>query len=180
MRYLVLLLALALVVPAALGKTLKSAYDEAGPGEGYDKLLVLDPEVTYTGGCGVLIGKKSCIRVNGALCDLEGSQVFLSQPGTSLDITGCCLINGGTFGAIYVADSASANIDGNTICKNGIGLYIWEYSSATVKNNIIFKNNKSGGSMYGVAKHQSTGTLDILYNDIDANYGGNYMYFCPG
>jgi parallel beta-helix repeat protein len=180
LRYLVLLLALALVVPAALAKTFQSAYDEAGAGEGYDKLLVLDPEVTYTGGCGVLIGKKSCIRGNGALCDLEGAQVFLSQPGTHLDITGCCLINGGTFGAIYVADSATANIDGNTICKNGIGLYIWEYSSATVKNNIIFKNNRSGGPMYGIAKHQYTGTLNILYNDVDSNYGGNYMYFCPG
>lgn len=180
MRYLVVLLALALIAPAAMAKTLQSAYDEAGAGEGYDKLLVLDPNTTYTGGCGVLIGKKSCIRGNGALCDLGDSQVFVAQPGTQLDITGCCLINGGTFGAIYVADSATANIDGNTICKNGLGLYIWAYSSATVKNNIIFKNNKSGGSMYAIAKHQDTTTLNILYNDVDSHYGGNYMYFCPG
>jgi parallel beta-helix repeat protein len=176
LRYLVLLLALALVVP----KTFQSAYDEAGPGEGYDKLLVLDPEVTYTGGLDVLQGKKSCIRGNGALCDLDGGQIFVSQPGTQFDITGCCIIDGGAYGAIYVADSATANIDGNTVCKSGVGLYLWAYSSATVKNNIIFKNNTSGGSMYGIAKHQYTGALNILYNDVDSNYGGNYMYFCPG
>lgn len=179
-RYLVLLLALVLVVPAALAKTLQSAYDEAGPGEGYDKLLVLDAEVTYTGGLGILQGKKSCIRGNGALCDLDSGQIFVSQTGTELDITGCCLIDGGASGAIYVADSAEANIDGNTICKSGVGLYLWAYSSATVKNNIIFKNNGSGGSMYGIAKHEYTGTLNILYNDVDSNYRGNYMYFCPG
>lgn len=180
MRYLVVLLALALIVPAAVAKTLQSAYDEAGPAEGYDKFLVLDPEVTYTGGLGVLQGKKSCIRGNGALCDLDGGQIFVSQPKTQFDITGCCLIDGGGLGAVYVADNANANIDGNTICKSGIGIYVWENSAATVKNNIIFKNNKSGGYMYGIAKHEYTGTLNILYNDVDSHYGGNYMYFCPG
>jgi parallel beta-helix repeat protein len=180
MRYFAFLLALALIVPVVGAKTLQSAYDEAGAGEGYDKLVILDPNVTYTGGCGIVQGKKSCIRGNGALCDLEGGQIFCSQPSTQLDITGCCIINGGSIGAIYVADSSSANIDGNTICKSGIGLYIWAYSSATVKNNIIFKNNKSGGNMYGVAKHQYTTSLNVLYNDTESNYGGNYMYFCPG
>jgi parallel beta-helix repeat protein len=180
LRYLVVLLALALVVPAALAKTFQSAYDEAVPGEGYDKLLILDPEVVYTGGLGVLQGKKSCIRGNGALCDLEGGQVYASQPGTQLDITGCCLYNGSGSGAIYVADSATANIDGNTICKSGVGLYVWTYGSATVKNNIIYKNNNSSGKMLGVASHQSTGSLSILYNDVDGNPGGNYMYYCPG
>jgi parallel beta-helix repeat protein len=180
LRYLVVLLALALVVPAALAKTLESAYNEAGPGEGYDKLLVLDPNVTYTGGCGMLQGKKSCIRGNGALCDLNGGQFFVSQPGTQLDITGCCLIDGGEYGAIYVADEATANIDGNTICKSGVGIYAWAYATATVKNNIIYGNDRSGGSNYGIAKHQNTSSLNILYNDADKNPGGNYMYFCPG
>jgi hypothetical protein len=180
LRYLVFLLALALVVPAALAKTLQSAYDEAGPGEGYDKLLVLDPNVTYTGGLGVVQGKKSCVRGNGALCDLSGNQIFISQPGTQCDITGCCFVGGSAFGAVYVADGANANIDGNTICKSGTGVYVWLNAIATVKNNIIFKNNVGGAPMYGIAKHQSTTNLSVLYNDVDSNYGGNYMYFCPG
>jgi parallel beta-helix repeat protein len=180
LRYLVVLLALALVVPAALAKTLQSAYDEAGPGEGYDKLLVLNPNVTYTGGLSVVQGKKSCIRGNGALCDLDGNQVFISQPGTLCDVTGCCFVDGSFLGALYISDGASANVDGNTICKSGIGVYVWMNASATVKNNVIFKNTKTGAPMYGIAKHQSTTSLNVLYNDVDANYGGNYMYFCPG
>ena len=180
MRFLVVLLALALVVPAALAATLQSVYDAAGAGEGYDKLLVLNPNETYTGGLCVLQGKKSCIRGNGALCNLEGGQIYVSQPGTQLDITGCCLYNGGGTGAIFVADNGSANIDGNTICKSGTGLYIWSFGSAPVKNNIIYKNTLSSGNMVGIASHQSTSSLSILYNDVDGHPGGNYMYYCPG
>lgn len=180
MRYLVVLLALGLVVPAALAQNLQQAYDAASPAEGYDKLLVLDPKVTYTGGCSVLQGKKSGIRGNGAACNLDGGNIFVSQPGTVLDITGCCLYDGGFVGAIYVADQATANIDGNTVCKSGNGIYVWMYASATVKNNIIFDNNKNGCSRYGIAKHQYTTSLNILYNDVHQHYGGNYMYFCPG
>ena len=90
------------------------------------------------------------------------------------------MIDGGGLGAVYVADGANADIDGNTICKSGIGLYVRQYYTATVKNNIFFKNNKSGGSMYGIAKHEYTGTLNILNDDFDSNYGGNYIYFWPG
>ena len=60
---------------AAFGVKLQTSYDKAGPGDGYDKLLVLDPNETYTGSCGVLIGKKSCIRGNGALVDLDGGNI---------------------------------------------------------------------------------------------------------
>jgi len=125
LRYFAVLLALALVVPAALAQNLQQAYNAASAGEGYDKLLVLDPKVTYTGGCAVLQGKKSCIRGEGALCNLDGGNIFVTQPGTVLDISGCCIYDGGFVGAIYVADQATANIDGNTICKSGLGIYVW-------------------------------------------------------
>lgn len=177
MRYLVLALAIALAAPAVWGITLQKAYDEAGPGEGYDKLLVLDPEVTYTGGCGVLQGKKSCIRGNGALVDLQNNQIYCGQPGTEALITGCCIINGSNAGAaIAVQDGAKAMIDGNTICKNGAdGIKVWLDSSATIKNNIIY-----GSARYGITAYQTSYyNCTILYNDVD-NTSGNYMYFCPG
>ena len=166
-----------IAVAGAYAIRLQDAYEKAGPGEGYDKLLVLDPKETYVGSCGVRIGKKSCIRGNGALIDLDGGSVQAGGNGTDLTVSGCCLINAGYYGAINVTDGAKAQVDGNTICKsNGIaGVRIWEYSTATIKNNIIWDNAK-----YGVAKHQNTGTLDILYNDVDNNKAGNYMYFCPG
>jgi parallel beta-helix repeat protein len=177
MRYLAVALAVVLLAPAVWAKSFQQAYDEASSGEGYDKLLILDPDVKYTGGCGVLQGKKSCIRGNGALIDLENSQVYISQPGTEVLLTGCCFANG-TNGdaAVAVQDGAKATIDGNTICKNGLdGIKVWMDSSATIKNNIVY-----GCMRYGIAAYQTSyANCTILYNDID-NTGGNYMYWCPG
>jgi hypothetical protein len=174
-----LLFATCLLVVAAGANAirLQVAYDKAGSGEGYDKLLVLNAKETYTGGCGVMIGKKSCIRGNGALIDLDGNSVQAGGFGTQLDISGCCLVNAGYYGAVNIAGGAGGTVDGNTICKsNGIaGIRVWEYSTATLKNNVIW-----GNATYGVAKHQNTGTTNILYNDVDNNKGGNYSYYCPG
>jgi parallel beta-helix repeat protein len=157
MRYLAVTLAVVLLAPTVWAKSFQQAYDEAGPGEGYDK--------------------QSCIRGNGALVDLDNSQIYVSQPGTEALITGCCLING-TNGdaAIAVQDGAKATIDGNTICKNGLdGIKVWLDSSATIKNNIIF-----GSARYGIAAYQTSyPSCSILYNDIDRT-SGNYMYWCPG
>lgn len=164
-------------VAGAYAVRLQEAYDKAGPGDGYDKLLVLDPKETYTGGCGVLLGKRSCIRGSGAVVDLDGGNVQAGGNGTDLAISGCCLTNAGYYGAVNVSGGANALVDGNTICKsNGIaGVRVWEYSTATIKNNIIW-----GNATYGIAKHDYTGTLNIRYNDVDNNKGGNYMYWCPG
>jgi hypothetical protein len=162
---------------AAFGLSLQQEYDKAGPGEGYDKLLILDPSKTYTGGCGMAIGKKSCIRGKGAYVDLDGGTIIVGSAGAELTIEGCCLYNAGYYGAINVQNGGNAIVNGNTICKsNGIaGIRVWEYSTATIKNNIIY-----GGATYGIAKHQSTGTTLISYNDVNHNSSGNYMYFCPG
>jgi hypothetical protein len=168
---------LCLGAATAFGVTLQSAYDACGPGDGYDKLLVLDPKVTYTGGCGVLMAKKSCIRGKGALVDLDGGSIMAGQYGTEVTVEGCCLINAGYYGAVNAQDGANVIVNGNSIAKtNGVAaVYVWIGCSGTIKNNIIY-----GGKTYGIAKHQSTGTLNILYNDVDNNLAGNYMYFCPG
>jgi parallel beta-helix repeat protein len=176
MRYFVLLMIFSLAVPAAFGKSLQQAYDEAGSGGGYDKLLVLDPNEVYTGRCEVLAGKKSCIRGNGALCDLKDNQIYAGQSQTELYLTGCCIINGySNSGAVAVYYGANAIIDGNTICKSGMGIMVWRDSTATVKNNIIWGNTK-----YGIAKHEYTSGPTILYDDVSNNPGGNYMYQCVG
>jgi len=177
MKYLALASIIVLLAPAAWAKSLQQAYEEAGPGDGYDKLLILDPQIKYTGGCGVLMGKKSCIRGNGAMVDLDGGSIQAGGTGTQLTITACCLMNGGYYGAVNVINGANAVVDGNTVCKNNglAAIRVWEYSTATIKNNIVW-----GNKTYGIAKHDYTGTLQILYNDVENNPGGNYMYFCPG
>jgi hypothetical protein len=162
---------------AAFGVNLQQVYDQAGPGEGYDKLLVLDPNKSYTGGCGMAIGKKSCIRGNGAYVDLDGGSIVIGSSGTEAVIEGCCFYNAGYYGAINIQNQGNGIINGNTICKsNGIaGIRVWEYSTANIKNNIIY-----GGATYGIAKHDYTGMTYIAYNDVHNNSQGNYMYFCPG
>ncbi len=171
MRSFVLLVGLALIVSAVGAKTLQSAYDQAGPGEGYDKLVVLDPLELYTGRCDLSEGKRSCIRGNGALVDLKFGQVVASGSGTELFLTGCCLVNGNA--AVSVQNGAAGTIDGNTICKSVMGVKAWESKSCTLKNNIIYGND------YGVTREEYTST-DISYNDFDNNAKGNYVYWCPG
>lgn len=171
MRYLVFLLSLALLSPLAWAKTLQDVYDQAGPGEGYDKLVILDPNESYTGRCDVLEGKKSCIRGNGALIDLQFGQVVASGAGTELMITGCCLVNGNA--AIAIQNGAAGIVDGNTVCKSVKGIQAWQSLSCTVKNNIIYGND------YGVAREQNT-SITVLYDDVDNNPKGNYVYWCPG
>ncbi|UCH78566.1 MAG: right-handed parallel beta-helix repeat-containing protein [Candidatus Coatesbacteria bacterium] len=171
MRYVVFGVALVLCVSTAWAVKLQDVYDQAGPGEGYDKLVVLDPNVTYTGRCDVLEGKKSCIRGNGALIDLQFGQVVASGTGTELLITGCCLVEGNA--AIAIQNGATGIVDGNTICKSGKGVQAWQSLSCTIKNNILYDND------YGIAREENTSTT-ILYNDVDSNSLGNYVYWCPG
>jgi hypothetical protein len=176
MRIFVVLAVSLTFLAAAGAKTLQQAYDEAGPGEGYDKLLILNPSTTYTGGCNLLQGKKSCIRGNGALCDLDNGSILATGLHTDLYLSGCCLIDCNEYSAaVSVYEGATATVDGNTICKGNMGVVVWLLSKATIKNNIIFGNAK-----YGIARHQNTPTLTILYNDVHNNPGGNYMYLCVG
>ena len=87
--------------------TLKEIY-EAAPNMGeYDKYLILETGVTYTGG--FLIGKiydpniadlsgpdglNVCIEGNGAILDLQGEQICISYCSNKLDIDNCIIING--------------------------------------------------------------------------------------
>jgi hypothetical protein len=174
MRYLILVVSMFAAAGTVGAISFQAAYDAAPPGEGYDKLLVLEPNEKYTGGCGLLPGKKSCIRGNGAVCDLKGGPITAWGAGTELYITGCCLINGGD-AAITVQDTSRATIDGNTICKGYAGVRSWNTATAVIKNNIIY-----GQSYYGIARLEKVAHTVISYNDVDENAHGNYMEYCPG
>ena len=101
-----LVLLVAAAAPAGAG-TLRAAYDAAGPGEGYDKLVVLAPGVVYTGGLHVgpiLIpesveysgepGLDVKIVGNGAVLDLAGSQLSISYCPNRLDVEDCVIVGG--------------------------------------------------------------------------------------
>lgn len=89
------------------GATLKEMYDAAGPGEGYDKLVVLERGKIYRGG--LFIGKffdpvtltfqvsdEKDVRIkgNGAIIDLMNGQIHIAYTKHKLDIDSCVIMNG--------------------------------------------------------------------------------------
>jgi len=92
---------------AASGTTLREAFEAAGPGGGFDKLVVLETGRIYTGPLhigptlpcysSVLVGDEGLdVRIagNGALLDLEGGQLCMSYCNNRLEVEDCVVLNG--------------------------------------------------------------------------------------
>jgi len=173
---------LAILVPAivsvpaiASATTLQSVYDGSGPNGQYNKYLVLDGSVTYTGGLLVSSGVHACIRGNGAILDLQESMIQIHGIGAKLDIDHCVIINGClpssgyTQGALDFVGSAG-RIMNNTIDANmiGIKIYLTGQDSVVVINNIIVHNTVAGLLFLAGSEPQ------VSYNDAWGN-GANYL-----
>jgi hypothetical protein len=106
MRYLLpIILILTLCQPLS-ATTLKEMYDTAPAAMGYDRYIVLETGVTYTGG--LLVGgvfnrvtaefelDEEDVRIvgNGAILDLQGAEICLSYCNGRLDIDDCVVLNG--------------------------------------------------------------------------------------
>jgi hypothetical protein len=101
------LLLVTLIGPAAGGESLKAVYDAAGAGGGYDKYIVLQQGVTYTGGLwvggtfnrvtGAFEGDGVDVRIvgSGAILDLKGDEICFAYCNRRLDIDDCVIVNGG-------------------------------------------------------------------------------------
>ncbi len=107
MKKILLIIFLSIFGFSAHSITLKEVYETAPAQGAYDKYLVLETGVTYTGG--LLIGKifdpiiadlsgpeglDVRIEGNGAILDLEGEQISISYCNNKLDIDNCIIING--------------------------------------------------------------------------------------
>jgi hypothetical protein len=92
---------------AVFAISLRQAYEEAGPANGYDKWGELQTGVTYTGGLLIgpgmppieyeLIGPPGVdVRIvgNGAVLDLQGGQLCISYCTNRLDLDDCVVLNG--------------------------------------------------------------------------------------
>jgi hypothetical protein len=100
---LALLPALALVATAG---TLKEQYDRAGPAPGYDRYIVLETGVAYTGGLWLgrtfnritaeFEGPCETVRIvgRGAILDLEGGELTIAYCQGRLDLEDCIVLNG--------------------------------------------------------------------------------------
>ena len=152
--------------------TLLEAYQNALPGMGYDKLIILDPGSVYTGGI-TITDEKVGIRGNGAMIDLVGGSQILVNGQSTIEIDGCVIVKG-TYG-LHCEGEVSAYISQCTFYANDIAIsYMSTVGSIEVYNTIISNSNQ-----YGFACHEDSYRI-LHYIDAYANTGGNYMEFCPG
>lgn len=103
----VLTLLLAALCRPAQATSLRQAYEAAGPGGGYDKLVTLETGQVYTGGLliGPVLSPRSWLLEgepgldvkivgNGAILDLQGEQLCISYCTNRLDIEDCVILRG--------------------------------------------------------------------------------------
>jgi len=135
-------------VSFAEGITLQSVFDAAGPGSGYDKYVVLEQNMTYTGEVGIYEGN-IFIEGNGAIVDLNqglGIWVYAEEEyPANLDIEYVTIINGGYNGLTFNGTS-TGNISNCNFIQNAYGIQIMDSTNISVKN-----SNFIGNSDYGLA-----------------------------
>ena len=155
-----------LYISIVSGITLQSVFDAAGPGNGYDKYVVLEQNMIYTGEVGVYEGDVF-IEGNGAIVDLnDGLGIWVyAEEGfpASLDIEFVTIINGGYNGLTFNGISIG-NISNCNFISNMFGIQIMDATNISV-NNCNFVVN----SQYGIAVRGTTASFDISYSNFWEN-----------
>lgn len=176
MKKAAVLLALAFLTAwtsISLAVPLIQAYNNAAPGAGYDRMIVLDPETVYTGGL-VIFNEAVCILSAGAQIDLRNSQILVN-PTAMLDICGVVVRNGvNNDAALKYGDVGTRWIDHCTFYDNYDGVRFWDNSDMVLTSNIF-----SYSSHYGVYTHVDAERW-MAFNDAWQNTSGNYKEWCPG
>ena len=126
MKFLFINLIFILHVSISLGVTLQSVYDAAGPDHGYDKYVVLEHNMIYTGEVGVYEGNVF-IEGNGAIVDLnEGLGIWVyseEEYPANLDMEYVTITNGGYNGLTFNGTSTGSIANCNFV-SNGFGIQI--------------------------------------------------------
>ncbi len=142
---------------------LSEAYDAAGSGEGFDKLVVLQQGVTYYGGLHLGqtfdnetdifygdFGVNTKIIGNGAVIDLQHERIMIAYTDIQFEILDCVIINGNLR---FYGNSSS----GSEIYPSGLVEYVTFYNNddyairtlacgndITIRNNIFFNAVNTG------------------------------------
>ena len=148
------------------GITLQSVYDASGPGNGYDKYVVLEQDVIYTGEVGVYEGDVF-IEGNGAIVDLNaglGIWVYAEDDyPVNLDIEFVTVINGGYNGLTFNGTS-TGNISNCNFIQNEFGIQIMDDVNISIKNCNFIDNNQ-----YGIAVRGTVASIEIAYSNCFEN-----------
>jgi len=161
------------------GITLQSVFDASVPGNGYDKYVVLEQDMIYTGEVGVYEGDVF-IEGNGAIVDLNeglGIWVYAEEAyPANLDIEFVTIINGGYNGLTFNG-TATGNISNCNFIQNEFGIQIMDDVNISV-NNCNFIDN----GQYGIAVRGTVASLEISYSNCWENNleCGGYNENCWG
>ncbi|MBH49298.1 MAG: hypothetical protein CMG69_00885 [Candidatus Marinimicrobia bacterium] len=156
-------------------ESLYEVYQNAEPGNGYDKYMVLDPNVVYTGGFGSSV-YSVLLECNGAVIDLQsGTGIWMSgdeSTSPSIVIKGCSIINGGYYGVNFSGYGSHEVFDCNFI-NDEWGIQAGEHTFTTIRNCNFIDN------IYGLAIIGEDAEVNLAY----CNGWGNtetYMSNCLG
>ena len=148
------------------GITLQSVFDASGPENGYDKYIVLEENMIYTGEVGIYEGDVF-IEGNGAIVDLnEGLGIWVyaeEEYPANLDIEYLTIINGGYSGLAFNGFS-TGNISNCNFINNAHGIQIMDSTSISIKNSNFIQN-----SDYGLAVRGLLASFEIRYSNFWEN-----------
>ena len=153
-------------VTSLFGVTLQSVYNNAGPANGYDKYLVLNSEVIYTGEIGIFEGNVF-IEGNGSIVDLAsglGIWIYadLNYPA-SLNIEYLTIVNGG-YNAITYNGKSTGNITNCNFINNEFGIQVMDEAEINIKNSNFIDNLE-----YGIAVRGTLASIDITHSNFWEN-----------
>ena len=177
MKYLFINLIFILHVSISFGVTLQSVYDAAGPGNGYDKYVVLEQNMIYTGEVGIYEGN-IFIEGNGAIVDLNGGLGIwvYAEEGypANLDMEYVTLING-FYNGLTFNGIAPGNIANCNFIQNDMGVKLYDNSNVEIKNSNFIEN-----ITYGVGIYSTTPICNINFCNTWNNGEAPWMENCPG
>lgn len=166
----VLFMVMILLVPfIGQAVSLNDIYNAAPALAGYDRVLVLSPDQTYTGGI-TIWNEKVAIWGNGAVIDLQGYPIIAIGKGL-LDIDGCVITNGSA--GVSVADEVRTCISNCVFYNNGNGIEHNSTMASLIVYNTVFMNNQNMG-LYTSEENLSYLEYNIAYQ----NAGGDYIAGC--
>ena len=157
--------------------TLQEAYDNAQPGNGYDKYILLDPNETYQGGIGIFDGSVY-INCQGSVIDLmNGGGIWIYADeyyNASLNIEYCTITNGLYYGISYGGLSEGSIINCNFVNTN-YGLKLFDACDVFITNTIFANNNT-----YGIGMYTEIPNVEVSYSLFWNNQESDHMENCPG
>ena len=150
------------------GITLQSVFNAAEPGNGYDKYVILEQNMIYTGEVGVYEGDVF-IEGNGAIVDLNeglGIWVYAEEDyPANLDIEYVTIINGGYNGLTFNGTS-TGNISNCNFIQNAYGIQIMDSTNISIKNSNFIQNNDYGFAVRGLLASFEIGYSNFWENEL--------------